>query len=102
MSDLKHQFGTLILSRLTAHVKSILVVVLYGIIAFALLSPLMPNDLIGDAPDFPNHVAAIIQAKMAIDQGQFPIRTAPCQFNAWQYPDFQYYSNFPYTIAGYI
>src|SRR5271157_49131 len=102
MPDLKYRFGTLILSRLTVHVKSILAVVLYGVVAFARLSPLMPNDLMGDSPDFPNLVAAIIQAKMAIDQGQFPIRTALWQFNGWQYPDFQYYSNFPYMVAGYI
>ncbi len=102
MPDLIYRLGTLILSRLAAQAKSILVVFLYMAVAFALLSPLIPNDLMGDAPDFPNHVAAIIQAKMAIDLGQFPIRTAPWQFNAWQYPDFQYYSNFPYMIAGYI
>lgn len=101
-----HQLGNIISGRETIHfkpwIKHILIVSLYGFVAFCLLIPLMPDDRMGDAPDFPNHVAAIIQAKIAIEQGQFPIRTAPLQHFGWQYPNFQYYSNLPYTVAGYI
>lgn len=73
---------------------------LYGIIAFGLLEPIASNSILPSAPDHPNHVAPIIQAKKALEEGTFPIRVAPWQHNGWRYPVFQFYSQLPHIVGG--
>src|SRR4051812_29386403 len=78
---------------------------LFGILSIALLAPIgsifstyayLPKN------DFRGHSALIMQAKMAIDEGQFPIRVAPWEHQQLRYPEYQFYSVLPFTIAGYI
>ena len=44
----------------------------------------------------------VSEARNALKQGQFPIRVAPQQWGQMQYPVFQYYGNFPFTVTGEI
>jgi hypothetical protein len=77
------------------------ILLLYVLIAVAILSPLAHEDM-PDTPaqDLANHVSGIIEAGNALREGQFPIRVAPHQIGGSRYPAFQYYGNFPYTIGG--
>lgn len=79
------------------------VVFVFAIIALALLAPLASNTyILSLPPDFANHTGAVVQAKQAIREGQFPLRVAPWQFNQLRYPLYQFYANSPYTIAGFV
>jgi hypothetical protein len=75
---------------------------LYGVIAIALLAPMASNTVLPRASDHANHVATIVQAHMAIDEGQFPIRVAPWEHDHRRYPAFQFYSPLPYTVGGLV
>lgn len=79
-----------------------LVLILYGILAIALLSPMASTSTISAQPDVLTNLGHIVQAKMALDEGQLPIRVAPWQYQGWQYPVFQFYGQFLYTWAGII
>lgn len=73
--------------------------------AFIALLPLVPmasNLFIPNEKDFYNHVAAIIQAKSALAEGQFPLRVAPFEQFGWRYPFYQFYSPTSYTFAALI
>lgn len=74
--------------------------VFFGIFSLSLLAPIASNSILPEAPDFANHSAAIVQAKLALDEGQFPIRVAPWQHGGLRYPVFQFYSPLPYTLAA--
>src|SRR3990167_5124803 len=85
--------------------RSWLSIVLFGLFAISILTPIgsifstyenLPKN------DFRDHVAATIQAKMAIDEGQFPIRVTPYQHEGLRYAEFQFYGVLPYTLSGYI
>ncbi len=90
-------------SRLRVILQSHLpVVALYGVLAIALLAPMASNSILPSEPDHANHVGIIVQAKLALDEGQFPIRVAPRAHNGWQYPLFQFYSPLPYTAAALV
>jgi hypothetical protein len=78
-----------------------LVVFLYAVLSIALLSP-MASDTPTSAPDLSYHLANIVQAKLAIDQGQIPLRTAPLSYKGWGHPLFQFYGQLPYTVAGLV
>jgi hypothetical protein len=69
-------------------------------VAICLMGPLASDTIFPAAPDHPNHAAAIVQARQAIDEGQFPLRVAPWQHTALRYPQFQFYSWFPYWVGG--
>jgi len=78
---------------------------LFGLLSIALLAPIgsvfstyayLPKN------DFRGHSALIMQARMAIDEGQFPIRVAPWEHQQLRYPEYQFYSVLPFTIAGYL
>ncbi len=97
-----NRFLRLIRSAIRLKFPNIWIHVFYGILGIALLSPLASNSVLPQAPDFANHTAIIVQARMALDEGQFPIFVAPWQFNGWRYPLFQFYSPFPYTLAALI
>jgi hypothetical protein len=78
------------------------VIGLYLLLAFGLLSPIASNTVLPVAPDHANHTAFIVQAKQAIEEGQFPLRVAPFQHEGLRYPVFQFYSSTPYWIGGLI
>jgi hypothetical protein len=71
---------------------------LYGVVAISLLAPMASNEILPAAVDHGNHVAMIIQGRMALEEGQFPLRVAPWQHNSWRYPLYQFYSPFVYTV----
>ena len=73
--------------------------------AISLLSPLgsifssydfLPNN------DWRAHSGLVIQAKMAIEEGQFPIRVSPWEHQQLRYPEYQFYGVFPFTLSGYL
>jgi hypothetical protein len=74
----------------------------YAVIAITLLAPMASNTVLPMPIDHVNHVATIVQARMAIEEGQFPLRVAPWEHNHWQYPLFQFYSPLPYTVGGLV
>jgi hypothetical protein len=87
-------------THLSYQSKSIL---LFGFAWLAMLPllPLLPNAL-PDTLDYLNHVAGIVQANMAFNTGEFPIRVVPTPNGAWEYPLFQFYGATSYFIAGII
>lgn len=72
----------------------------YAFVATALIAPIASNHFIPGLADYMNHLAGIIEAKLALAEGQFPIRVAP----DWsgRYPYFQFYSPSSYTFAAII
>jgi hypothetical protein len=73
---------------------------LFLTVAICLMGPLASDTLFPSSPDHPNHAAAIVQARQAIEEGQFPLRIAPWQHGGWRYPQFQFYSWVPYWVGG--
>jgi hypothetical protein len=82
--------------------RRLLVALLYAGLALALLAPSASDSVVPASLDLGDHLGAIVQAGMALHDGQFPIRVAPWQHNGWQYPVFQFYSSLPFTIAGFV
>ena len=80
----------------------LLVTLLYGGIAFALLGPSASDAVVPASNDLGSHLGAVIQAKMAMQDGQFPPRIAPWQHDGWQYPLFQFYSSLPFIFSGLV
>lgn len=76
--------------------------VFYACIAAALLSSIASISSVPDVMDYGNHIAAIIQAKIALTEGQFPLRIAPLEQDGWRYPFFQFYSPTSYLLSGFI
>jgi hypothetical protein len=79
-----------------------LITLLYGLVALVLLGPIASADHFPKAVDFHDHIGAIVQAKMALLEGQFPLRVAPWELHGWRYAFFQFYGTTPYTLAGAI
>jgi hypothetical protein len=74
---------------------------MYTLLALAMMGPLAPRALpVTGAYDICNHVSGIVEAKNALQEGQFPIRVPPRQSNNERFPLFQFYGNFPYTLGG--
>lgn len=78
----------------------LLILLLYGIIAISLMGPMASSDIIFPYPDTPSHVGYVHQARLALEEGQFPLRVAPVEDNGWRYPGFQFYSQFPYFLGA--
>lgn len=76
--------------------------VVFAFVAAIVLSPLAYNNVMPVIFDILNHLAIIVQSKLALTQGQFPLRIAPLEQSGWLYPYFQFYSSTSYTIAGII
>jgi hypothetical protein len=75
--------------------------ILYTLLALAMMAPLAPEALpFSGAQDIANHVSGVIEARNALEEGQFPIRVPPHQINGERYPLFQFYGNLPYTLGG--
>ena len=89
-------------TNFSLQLPNIAALIFYGIFGIALLSPLAADSFLPKAPDFANHTGIIVQAKMALDEGQFPLLVAPWQFSGWRLPLFQFYSPMPYTFAAFI
>jgi hypothetical protein len=90
------------LPTLRRYRDGLLVALLYAAVAHALLSPIAADWVVPVPSDFKPHLGTIVQARMALDEGQFPPRVAPWQHNGWRYPVFQFYSPLPYTLAGLV
>lgn len=80
----------------------ILLFLLFASLAALILGPLASNQDIPANIDFLNHFAGIIQAKIALTAGQFPLRIALQGYGAWPYPVFQFYSPTSYMFSGFI
>lgn len=73
---------------------------LYSLLAFALLSPTGSGHVIPRQQDAKTHIAAIVQGKMAMQEGQFILRTAPKEYHGWGYPKFQFYGPTLYFVTS--
>lgn len=78
------------------------IIILYGVIALSLMAPMASSTIIPSINDTPSHVSYIVQARQAINEGQFPLRIAPLENNSWRYPGFQFYSQLPYFVGGWF
>lgn len=78
------------------------VVGLYILLALALLAPLASNTILPSSPDHANHTALVVEGKLALDEGQWPLRVAPFATGGLRYPVFQFYSQSPYLLAALI
>jgi hypothetical protein len=81
---------------------SLLIFIFYGLLAAALLAPIASITNIPNLGDFLTNLAALIQAKIALSSGQFPLRFMPLEHWGWHYPFFQFYSTSTFTFAGLI
>jgi hypothetical protein len=82
--------------------QQLLVAIIYGAIAISLLSPMASAVVMPNIADAIINVSHTIQARMALEEGQFPLRVAPWQHNGWRYPVFQFYGQFIYTFTGLV
>lgn len=82
--------------------QNILLFIFFGLLALSLFSPIASNEYIPNSTDFSNHIVNIIEAKQALEEGQFPVRIAPSLYNGWRYPYYQFYSPVTYTLGGAI
>jgi hypothetical protein len=80
--------------------QSWLLVFFLGLLVISMMSPIASHTYLPDSPDFAIHTGAIVQAKMALKEGQFPLRTASWQDNGFGNAFFTYYSPLPYMISG--
>lgn len=78
-----------------------LTALLYAVLAIPLLAPIASSTtILPKNGDTVNQLTLLVQAKQALDEGQFPIRVAPFQVNGWRLPEFQFYGQLPHTIGA--
>jgi uncharacterized membrane protein len=82
--------------------QRILLLCLFAAITTLIVSLEFFNNTNSNTLDYLNHLVAIENAKAALLQGQFLLRTMPLQEPGWSYPYFQFYSVFAYFFAGVI
>ena len=82
--------------------ERLLIILLFGVIAAIVLSPLASDTQIPKVIDYFNHIATIVQAQLAMAEGQFPLRISPVVHTRWGYPLFQFYSPTGYTLSGLV
>ncbi|MDR3478102.1 MAG: hypothetical protein P4M14_08755 [Gammaproteobacteria bacterium] len=82
--------------------QRLLLVLFFALISAMLLAPIGSNTLIPMILDYLNHLNAIIQAKAALAEGQFPLRVATGDQDGWRYPFYQFYSPTSYFVASSI
>lgn len=85
-----------------AYQEPLLLLLFYAFLATAFLAPIASEQLIPALVDYTNHIAYVIEAKMAFAEGQFPLRIAPLELSGWRYPNYQFYAPTTYTFAGLI
>ncbi len=78
------------------------IVIFYALLAAAVIAPIASTTNIPNLGDYLTNLAALIQAKIALSNGQFPLRYMPLEHWGWHYPFFQFYSPSTYTYAGLI
>ncbi len=78
------------------------VFLLFSVIAIALMAPMASSEVIFSINDHTSHIGYIVQARLALEEGQFPLRVAPLENSGFRYPGFQFYSQLPYTLGGVI
>jgi hypothetical protein len=66
------------------------------------MSPLASSTILPLAQDHAIHVGYIVQARQALEEGQFPIRVAPWEHDGLRYAAFQFYSPLPSTVGAVI
>jgi hypothetical protein len=81
---------------------AILTYFLLGLIALAWMAPMASERIIFSVNDHTSHIGYIVQAKMALEEGQFPLRVAPLENYGFRYPGFQFYSQIPYLGGAII
>lgn len=86
----------------TYYCENLLVIFLYSIIAVGLMGPMASDSIIFSTGETQAHLAYIIQGRIALEEGQFPLRIAPYENNGLRYASFQFYSQIPYTLGGLI
>lgn len=82
--------------------KNLLLLLFYILIGLMLIAPISSNTYLPALADYGNHFAAIVQAKIALNEGQFPLRIAPLEGNGMRYAFFQFYAPTTYMIGGLI
>src|SRR5688572_6904601 len=75
--------------------------ILYLLVAVGMIYPFWPSKF-RNAGDMFVVLGMITEADRALGEGQFPIRVAPTQHGRARYAFFQFYGNFPYTLAAAI
>jgi hypothetical protein len=81
-------------------VRRLALTALFAVVATGLMAPLASNAFVPDFMDLPGHIAAAWQARLALDEGQFPLRVAPLEREGRRYAMFQLYGQLPYTAAA--
>ncbi|HYZ86149.1 MAG TPA: 6-pyruvoyl-tetrahydropterin synthase-related protein [Bryobacteraceae bacterium] len=74
-------------------------VALSALLAFFVLVPYRTTKP-HSASDLVTSYGHIVQARMALEEGQLPVRIAPWEWNGSRYPVFQFYSPLLYTTLG--
>lgn len=82
--------------------RALLVPAFFAVAAVALMSPMASGSVIPDAPDHAIHTAYIVQARLALGEGQFPIRVAPWEHDGLRYAAYQFYCPLPCTLGAVI
>jgi hypothetical protein len=98
---MKQKIWLNIKSHFNNNKTKLLIGLLFGIIAISLMAPMASSKII-PTNDHTSHISYVVQAKLAMDEGQFPLRVAPLEDFGLRYPGFQFYSQFPYTLGGLI
>jgi hypothetical protein len=92
----------LMLYRARALMRVSLPLAFFAVAGLALMSPLASSTVLPAAPDHAIHTGYIVQARMALEEGQFPIRVAPWEHEGLRYAAFQFYSPLPSTVGALI
>lgn len=74
----------------------------FGFLSFSIMTPIGSNDVRNANRDYNNHLAAILQGKMALEEGQYFLRVAPFEHKKMGYALFQFSSPTTYTLAAYL
>jgi len=74
----------------------------FAFVSYAFITCISSENYIPDLADYINHLALIVQAKMALVQGQFPLRIAPLEQSGYGYPVYQFFSPTSYWLGAVI
>lgn len=82
--------------------KIFFIVIYFALVITSMLSLFASNEYVhtGEGNEIVNHIENVFQAKVALDEGQFPPRTSPLLHHNYGNAYFQFYSPAFYTIAG--
>jgi len=90
-------------SKINNNWQTNIFIILFFILLAAIVSaPIGSTQYIANLADFICHLAAIVQAKMGLAEGQFPLRVMPLEHWGWRYPFYQFNSPTTYSFAGAI